>query len=124
MGSSHGGPRLLLVDDETRILSALRRSLRREGWELLLADSPAAALELCAKDPIDFVLSDQKMPGMSGLELLEEIASRWPEMGRALLTGWPEEVPPERARALGLVAVLAKPWDDAELKNVLRAALG
>ena len=88
-----------------------------------LADSPAAALELCAKEPVDFVLSDQKMPGMSGLELLEEVARRWPATGRALLTGWPEEVPPERARALGLAAVLPKPWDDAELKRILHSIL-
>lgn len=115
---------LLLVDDEPRILTALRRCLRREGWAIQLADSPAAALELFAKEPVDFVLSDQKMPGMSGLELLEEVARRWPGTGRALLTGWPEEVPPERARALGLTAVLQKPWDDAELKRILHAALG
>lgn len=114
---------LLLVDDEPRILSALRRCLRREGWAIQLADSPAAALELCAREPVDFVLSDQKMPGMSGLELLEEVARRWPATGRALLTGWPEEVPSSRARDLGLAAVLSKPWDDGDLKRLLHAFL-
>jgi len=118
------GPRtLLLVDDEARILSALRRCLRREGWTIQLADSPAAALEACANEPVDFVLSDQKMPGMSGLDLLEEVARRWPATGRALLTGWPEEVPAARARSLGLAAVLPKPWDEAELKQMLHAFL-
>ena len=117
-------PTLLVVDDESRILSALRRSLRREGFEIVLAGSPDEALDVLGARRIDFVLSDQKMPGMSGLELLELVAGRWPDVGRALLTGWPEEVPAGRAEAAGILAVLPKPWDDAELKRLLHSRLG
>jgi len=117
-------PRLLVVDDESRILSALRRSLRREGFEIVSAESPAEALDVLDAQRVDFVLSDHKMPGMSGLELLERVAGRWPEVGRALLTGWPEEVPASRAKAAGILAVLPKPWDDGELKQLLRDRLG
>jgi CheY-like chemotaxis protein len=117
-------PTLLVVDDEARILSALRRSLRREGFELLFAESPAEALDVLDDRRVDFVLSDHKMPGMSGLELLERVAGRWPDIGRALLTGWPEEVPAGRAEAAGILAVLPKPWDDGELKELLHARLG
>ena len=109
-------PTLLLVDDEARILSALRRSLRREGWRVLTAGTPAEALRLLAEEPIDAVLSDHKMPGMSGLEVLEAAA-------RILISGWPDEIPAERLEALGIRALVPKPWDDAELKRILREAL-
>jgi response regulator RpfG family c-di-GMP phosphodiesterase len=114
---------VLFVDDETRILSALRRSLRREGYRILTAETPQAALQVLQQEPVDVVVSDQKMPGMSGLELLERAAGIQPAARRILITGWPEEVPAERVETLGLRALVPKPWDDAELKAILRAAL-
>jgi response regulator RpfG family c-di-GMP phosphodiesterase len=116
-------PTLLLVDDEARILSALRRSLRREGWRVLTAGTPAEALRLLEEEPIDAVLSDHKMPGMSGLEVLEVAARRRPEAARILISGWPDEIPAGRLEALGILALVPKPWDDAELKRILREAL-
>jgi response regulator RpfG family c-di-GMP phosphodiesterase len=116
-------PSFLFVDDETRILSALRRALRREGWEILLAETPGEALALLGQRPVDVVVSDQKMPGMSGLQLLAEVACVCPQARRVLLTGWPEEVPREQLAQIGVSALVAKPWDDSELKAVLRAQL-
>jgi response regulator RpfG family c-di-GMP phosphodiesterase len=117
-------PTLLVVDDEARILSALRRSLRREGWRVLIASTPAEALRLLDEEPIDAVLSDHKMPRMSGLDVLEAAAQRRPKAARILISGWPDEIPPERLRELGVRALVPKPWDDAELKRILREALG
>jgi adenylate cyclase len=114
---------LLIVDDEVRILTALRRSLRREGWEILVAESPADALRILEERAVDLILSDQKMPGMSGLELLAEVCERHPRTRRMLITGWTEEVPPEKIAELGIRALIPKPWDDAELKGLLRAEL-
>lgn len=111
---------VLFVDDETRILSALQRGLRREGYRILVAPSPERALELLAAEPVDVLVTDQKMPGMSGLQLLEQVARRWPAIRRVLITGWPEEIPAERVSALDIRALLPKPWDDAELKRVLQ----
>ena len=116
-------PTLLVVDDEARILSALRRSLRREGWRVLTASTPAEALRLLDEEPIDAVLSDHKMPRMSGLDVLEAAAQRRPRAARILISGWPDEIPPERLRELGVRALVPKPWDDAELKRILREAL-
>ncbi len=116
-------PSFLFVDDEARILSALRRTLRREGWEILLAETPDEALALLRQRPVDVVVSDQKMPGMSGLQLLAEVARLCPGAQRVLLTGWPEEVPRQRLAQLGVSALVAKPWDDGDLKAVLRAQL-
>jgi response regulator RpfG family c-di-GMP phosphodiesterase len=114
---------VLFVDDEPRILSALRRSLRRERYEVLTAESSARALALLAQRRVDLIVSDQKMRGASGLDLLQEVVRRHPSIGRILLTGWPEEIPAEQLRKLGVRALVPKPWDDAALKDVIRAHL-
>lgn len=118
-----GRPVLLLVDDEAGILSALRRTLRREGYEILTAESGGEALDALAREPVDAVLSDQKMPGMSGTQLLGEVARLHGEVVRLVLTGWPEEIPPAEREALGIRALIPKPWDDTELKATLRRHL-
>jgi response regulator RpfG family c-di-GMP phosphodiesterase len=115
-------PVLLLVDDEARILSALRRCLRREPYELLCAESCAEALRLVEAQPVDLVLSDHKMPGMTGLQLLERVAARRPRAIRLLITGWTESIPEAEIRAVGVRAVISKPWQDAALKETLRRA--
>ena len=117
-------PVLLIVDDEVRILTALRRVLRSERYEILTAETPTEALRLLDERRVDLILSDHKMPGMSGLELLARASSKQPSAGRILITGWTEEVPPEELAAVGVCALLPKPWDNAELKATLRAALG
>jgi response regulator RpfG family c-di-GMP phosphodiesterase len=116
-------PVLLIVDDEARILSALRRTLRREGYEILTADTAAEALRRLDETPVDAVLSDHKMPGMSGDQLLDEVARRWPRAVRMLITGWTRELAPQRLEQLGVSALITKPWDDAKLKATLRRAL-
>jgi CheY-like chemotaxis protein len=119
-----GQPVVLMVDDEPRILSALVRALRREGYELLTAESPQEALRMAEQHPIDCVLSDHRMPGMTGIELLERIAARRPRAARLLITGWNTEIPVSELERLGVRRVLSKPWKDADLKQELRAALG
>jgi response regulator RpfG family c-di-GMP phosphodiesterase len=117
-------PIVLLVDDEPRILSALERALRREGYEIVTAERPADALRIVEEKPVDCVVSDYKMPAMTGLELIERIAQRRPHAVRLLLTGWNHDVDRGELERLGVHAVLLKPWDDAELKLALRKALG
>ena len=116
-------PVVLLVDDDPRILSALRRTLRREGYELLLAETPEAALALLEQRSVDCVLSDHKMPRMTGLRLLERVALQHPAAGRLLITGWNAEIAEDELARSGVSRVLAKPWDDAELKRALHDAL-
>jgi response regulator RpfG family c-di-GMP phosphodiesterase len=116
-------PTLLLVDDEARILSALRRALRREGYEILTAETAEEALNLLEERPVDAILSDQKMPGMTGLQLLARAAERRPEATRMLITGWTEAISPEALERLGIRALVTKPWDDARLKQTIRRAL-
>jgi response regulator RpfG family c-di-GMP phosphodiesterase len=116
-------PALLMVDDEVRILTALCRTLRREGYELLMARTAIEAIRLLDERSVDIILSDHKMPGMSGLALLAEAARRCPGAARLLITGWTEAVPPEDLKALDVRALIPKPWEDAKLKQVLRDVL-
>ena len=118
------GPSLLIVDDEAHILSALRRTLRREGYEIVTAESVREALQVLDERPVDGILSDHKMPHMRGDEFLALAAERRPEAVRMLITGWTEEIPPGRLEELGICALVTKPWDDAKLKATLRRALG
>ena len=116
-------PSLLIVDDEVRILSALRRTLRREGYEIVTSETAEEALRILDERPVDAILSDHKMPGMSGAQFLEEAARRRPEAIRMIITGWAEENPPEQLEALGVCALITKPWEDAKLKATLRRAI-
>ncbi len=121
-GSDEGRLTLLIVDDEPRILSALRRVLRREPYEILAVESSAEALRILDERPVDLVLSDHKMPGMSGLQLLRRVAERRPEAVRMLITGATEGIAEEEVRAVGVCAVITKPWDAEALKETLRIA--
>jgi CheY-like chemotaxis protein len=119
------GPVVLLVDDDDRVLSALRRALRREPFEIETAANAARALDRLAADPpISLVVSDYKMPGMTGIELLTTVRAKYPHTGRMLLSGWASDIPSREREAAGLLEVFAKPWDDAELKAAIRTALG
>jgi len=119
-----GRPVVLLVDDEDHILSALQRVLRREPYDLITASNPADALARLAAQPVRVVVSDQKMPGASGVELLREVAQRYPATKRVLLTGWPEEIAARDRDAAKLDAILPKPWDEAQLKETLQRCVG
>jgi len=115
--------RVLLVDDEERILASLVRSLRREGYELVTAQTPLEALRLLEEQHFDAVLTDHKMPGMTGVELLAKVARLQPNAGKLLITGWAQAVSDAEVEALEIDAVIPKPWENAELKDGLRKAI-
>jgi len=106
------------------VLSALRRSLRREKITIQIARDAREALERMGDEPIDLVVSDHRMPGMSGVELLKAVRARWPKTERILLSGWSSEIPTSELKAAGLFEVLSKPWEDAELRSAINRAVG
>ena len=108
---------------DTDILAALKRCLRREGYEILTVDSPLDGVVVLEERAVDLVMSDHKMPGMSGLDFLAKAARLRPEARRILITGWPGEVSREVMDRLQVRALITKPWDDTELKNTLRRVL-
>jgi len=117
-------PRVLVVDDEVHIISALRRLFRREGYELMMAGSAEEALEILEEKPANLILSDHRMPGMSGTELLGEVRNRWPDTIRMILSGYSEVGTIITAINDGAVyKYLSKPWNDEEIKLHVRRAL-
>ena len=118
-------PCVLLVDDEPRILSALQRALRREGYELLSADRPADALRLVEERAVDCVVSDYKMPAHDRARAARAHRAA-PPACRAPPDHGLAQRDRSRASSSGSAcdAVLPKPWDDGELKRALRKAMG
>ncbi|AOE83181.1 HD domain-containing phosphohydrolase [Pseudomonas sp. TCU-HL1] len=124
MNEAQRRPTLLLVDDEEHILSALRRVLRGEPYDLLTAPGGTAALELLQEREVDLVVSDARMPGLDGPSLLAEVQQRWPGTLRILLTGASDLDTSVRAINQGQIyRYLSKPWIDDELRFTLRQAL-
>lgn len=116
--------RVLLVDDEPNVLSALRRSLRGRGLEIATAGSGEEALALLQRQPVDAIVSDMRMPGMSGAELLKASLALAPDAVRVLLTGYADIGSAVQAVNDGeIFRYLAKPWDDTFLHQVLRDGL-
>lgn len=85
--------RILFVDDEDMVLQGLRRMLRplREEWDMDFVDSGAKALDRMAQQPFDVVVSDMRMPGMSGADLLTQVMARHPKTVRLILSGQAEQ---------------------------------
>ena len=85
--------RILFVDDEALVLQGLQRMLRplREEWDMEFAESGVKALELMAQHPFDVIVSDMRMPGMNGAQLLNEVMVRHPQTVRLILSGQAEK---------------------------------
>lgn len=116
--------RILLVDDEPRILQALRRSLQWDGHQIFTATTGHDALALMAADPVDLVISDNMMPTMTGIELFAEMHKNWPDTVRIMLTGLSDHEVALRALEKGAIfRFLTKPWDDVDLRITVRQAL-
>jgi diguanylate cyclase (GGDEF)-like protein/PAS domain S-box-containing protein len=114
---------LLLVDDEPNILAALSRLLRREGFQILTAESPSQAFEHLARHAVQVVLSDQRMPEMSGTEFLARVRQLYPETIRMVLTGYTDLDSVTDAINRGAIyKFLTKPWDDDQLREQIRDA--
>ncbi len=114
---------LLLVDDEAPVLAALKRLLRREGYTLLAARSGAEGLDLLARHEVGVVISDARMPEMSGAEFLGRVREMYPDTVRIMLSGYTDLDAVTTAVNRGeLFRFLAKPWDDDELLATLRDA--
>jgi len=79
--------KVLIVDDEPHVTEGLKRVLRKEPYEILTASSANQALSILDREAIDVVISDDKMPGMSGSELLSIVSLDYPDTIRIMLTG-------------------------------------
>jgi FixJ family two-component response regulator len=114
---------LLIVDDEANIHSALGRLFRRDGYRLLHAESGGQALALLAKHEVGVILSDQRMPDMSGTQFLARARERWPDSVRIMLSGYTDLACVTESVNQGAIhKFLTKPWDDDMLREAVREA--
>ena len=114
---------LLLVDDEPNVLAAPKRLFRRDGHTIVTADSGAQGLEVLAQQKVDVIISDQRMPGMTGVEFLREAKLKYPDTIRIVLSGYTELQSVTDAINEGAIyRFLTKPWDDEQLREQIKKA--
>jgi len=116
--------RLLFVDDEEIVLRLLEGTFSESSYEIQIASSGPEALLLLESQPCSLVISDNKMPGMSGIELLSEVRRRWPDSRRLLLTGYADlEVATAAINEGGVHRFLTKPWNYEQLLRAVEEEL-
>jgi DNA-binding response OmpR family regulator len=117
-------PSVLFVDDERSICSALKRTFRQHRFTVHTAHSGQEALTILDNNSVDVIVSDQRMPGMSGTELLSIVKQQFPRMGRIMLSG--QSNTKDLIQAINEAQVehfIPKPWNAKELVQVVKEAL-
>jgi len=115
---------LLIVDDDEHVRRALRRVLRRARCKILDAPEAQTALAMMDQESVHVVVSDYRMPGMSGVEFLRIVKERWPRIQRVLLTGQADSTAIEEAvNQSEIFRFIWKPWDDAHLLITIQSAV-
>ena len=111
--------RILLVDDEPGVLQALKRLFFRL-YDVSLANSGQEAVDLLETEKFDIIISDMRMPGMSGAELLKHCFENYPDMVRVLLTGYSDLDSAIKAVNEGnIYRYISKPWDNDQLREMM-----
>jgi len=113
---------ILIVDDDPRIRSSLARVLGKGSVVVEVADSAESALARIAEAPPDLMISDLRMPGMSGLELIENLRSNESGLMSILVTGYADTQLVVRAMRAGAVTVLDKPYREQDLLDSIQTA--
>ncbi len=111
---------VVCVDDEPSILRALRRALRHEPYRVMTTDRPETVLEWVNSRDVSVIISDQRMPGLQGTELLEEVRRHSPDTACVILTAYPEEVYQSKGVRARTECLISKPWDAILLRRTLR----
>ena len=115
---------VLCVDDEENILHSLKRLLRKEGYRLLTATSGAKGLKVLKENDVHLVISDQRMPEMSGTEFLAKVKENYPDVIRIVLTGYTEVDSITASINKGhIYKFILKPWNDQNLKLEIKQGL-
>ena len=113
--------KILYVDDEESNLRIFKDTFRRD-FEIITAISAFEALKYLEKELVDVVITDQRMPGMTGVELLREINLRYTDIPpqRLILSGYAEDIEIKKAfNQYKLSKFIPKPWDYDELKKII-----
>ena len=106
------------------ILDSLRRLFRKEGYELLLTTTSKEALQILEEKPVDLILADHGMPGLTGVELLRHAQAKQPEAIRIVMSGYTDLYAITSAINEGeIYRFIPKPWNNQELKMVVQHSL-
>jgi response regulator RpfG family c-di-GMP phosphodiesterase len=115
---------VLCVDDEINVLNALKRLFRKEAFQVLTASSGAEALKLLQENRVTMIISDQRMPTMTGTEMMAKVKETSPDIVRMILTGYTDVDTIADAINMGHVyKFFLKPWNDQALILEIRQAL-
>jgi len=115
---------LLIVDDEENIIKTMIRTLRDDGYRIVTALSGEEGLSKLKKHEVDLVISDQKMPGMSGLEFLKKVRVTYPDILCIMLTAYGDiDTALAAINDVGIYKFILKPWDQVELRITIKRAL-
>jgi DNA-binding NtrC family response regulator len=115
--------KIIFVDDERGILEALKWLFMDEPYQIESFDSASEALNLAERAEPAVMVSDQRMPEMSGTEFLEQVRDRWPDTIRIIMTADPDETVRQALSHEEIHGVIVKPWDQSEFKHLLRNAV-
>jgi len=116
--------KILIVDDEQNVIRALARSLSFEEYSIATADNGLDALEFIKENKIDLIISDQRMPQMTGIEFFSKAREVHPDAVRILLTGYADfDVALQAINEAGVHKLVQKPWHDGELKTDIKGAI-
>jgi signal transduction histidine kinase len=114
--------RVLIIEDEPEVQAVLADMLRDAGYVVTVAKDGSAGLEACEAEPMDIVLSDISMPGLSGWDVAARLRSRFPAIPIGFVTGWGDQLDPERLTRTGVSFVIAKPFQTLDvLRHVAQA---
>jgi len=116
--------RILVVDDSPDTLDILHQNLTSRGHKVSVAPGAAEALEILSGETFDLVLTDMKMPGMSGIDLTRVVRERYPDMEVMMITGYATVESAVEALKTGAEEYLAKPFTDEELFAAVDRVLG
>ncbi len=116
-------PAVLLLDDDERDLTLLEQILRPDGFQVLKTTDPTRAFEMLASHPVEMVISDQNMPGLTGVEFLSQVRRLYPDVIRIVFTSSQDpKVFADAVNEAGIHKFIMKNWDRERLRAEVREA--
>jgi DNA-binding NtrC family response regulator len=113
---------ILIVDDELMMRKLLEKILTREGYRILTAEDGEQALDIVKSDKVNIIISDMKMPNMSGFELLRAVKADHPEIGMIMMTAYGDTYTVKDALLLGADEYITKPFKSFEVSLIVERA--
>jgi two-component system NtrC family sensor kinase len=124
MTNPTGTPTILWVDDDPYILSSAKRLLALQGLNIITTENPKETLDLIEKYNVSVLISDQRMPQMTGIEVLKGAKEKFPDVTRLMVTGFfDKELLEEAINTAGVFRFINKPWTEHELMSDIKQAV-